>query len=65
MTYTVSMRVDGRVNVEVEAASANEAFDKADEAFMNADLTQMEIVESYPICAEDEDGNLNMDASLP
>ena len=58
MLYSVSMAVDGRVQVSVEADSPEEAFDKADEAFENADLSNMEIVESHPDSCVDEDGNI-------
>lgn len=60
MKYYVSMKVDGRVTVEVDAKSANEAFDKAIEKWETEDinLNGMEIVDSCPVNCEDEDGNL-------
>lgn len=54
------MRVDGRISVEVDAASAQDAFDKAIKRWETGDFdfNKMEIVDSYPVNAEDEDGNL-------
>lgn len=61
MKYTISMRVDGRIDVEVEAETPEEAFKKADEAFMNlesADLADIHIVDATPVNCTDPDGNL-------
>ena len=61
MKYQVSMKVDGRVTVEVDAKDANEAFDKATEKWQNEDFDfnkDMEIVDSCPVNCEDEEGNL-------
>ena len=55
------MKVDGRVSVEVDAKTVQDAFDKAIEKWENGDFDfnkEMEIVDSYPVNAEDEDGNL-------
>ena len=55
------MKVDGRVSVEVDAATAQDAFDKAIKRWENDDFDfnrELEIVDSYPVNAEDEDGNL-------
>lgn len=56
--YIVSMAVDGRIDVEVEAESTEEAFKSAQEAFMDADLKGMEVIDSKPVNVSDEDGNL-------
>lgn len=58
--FFVSMRVDGRVTVEVEAKDAQDAFDKATERWESEDFdfNKMDIVDSYPVNCEDEDGNL-------
>ena len=56
--YIVSMAVDGRIDVEVEAESTEEAFKAAQEAFMDADLKDMEVIDSKPVNVSDEDGNL-------
>lgn len=54
MEYTVSMRVDARVDVTVEAESFGEAFEKAElEGF---DPTEIETVEFVPVNATDERG---------
>jgi len=61
MKYYVSMKVDGRVTVEVDAKNAQDAFNKAIEKWETAEdinLNGMEIVDSYPVNCEDEDGNL-------
>ena len=61
MKYYVSMKVDGRMTVEVDAKNANEAFDKAIAEWETGDFDfnkNMEIVDSYPVNCEDENGNL-------
>ena len=61
MKFYVSMKVDGRMTVEVDAANAQEAFDKATREWETGDFDfnkDMEIVDSYPVNAEDENGNL-------
>jgi hypothetical protein len=61
MKYYVSMKVDGRMTVEVDADNAQEAFDKAIAEWQTGDFDfnkNMEIVDSYPVNCEDEDGNL-------
>jgi hypothetical protein len=61
MKFYVSMKVDGRVTVEVDAKDAQDAFDKAIERWESEDVDfnkDMEIVDSYPVNCEDEDGNL-------
>ena len=59
--YTVSMAVDGRIDVEVEADTPDEAFDKAVEAFMEVDLKRMEVVDSHPVNCYDEKGEIVKD----
>lgn len=54
--YTVSMRVDGRVNVMVEASSFEEAFKLAEEE--EYDPTEVECVEYEPVNATDSHGIL-------
>lgn len=54
--YTVSMRVDGRVNVMVEASSFEEAFKLAKEE--EYDPTEVECVEYEPVNATDSHGIL-------
>lgn len=60
MKYYVSMRVDGRIDVEVDADSPEEAFEKAEEKWISDDFdfNKMDIVDSEPVNCTDEDGNL-------
>lgn len=54
MKYTVSMAVDGRVDVEVEADSVDGAFEKAKEAFMDVSLGDMtDVVDARPVNVSD------------
>lgn len=59
--YTVSMAVDGRIDVEVDAESADEAFEAAKDAFMDMDLKKMEVVDSFPVNCSDENGDIVKD----
>ena len=61
MKYTVSMAVDGRIDIEVDAENALDARVKAREAFATADLSRMIIVGSDAVNCSDEDGNLVAD----
>jgi hypothetical protein len=58
--FAVSMKVDGRMCVEVMAGNAAEAFEKAMEKWesVDFDFNKMEIVDSAPVNAEDDEGNL-------
>ena len=56
--FTVTIAVDGRLDIEVEARNLMEAKEKAIEAFATADLSKMEIVGSDPVNCTDEDDNL-------
>lgn len=56
--YIVSMAVDGRIDVEVDAESVDEAFAVAVDEFMDADLKDMEVVDARPVNCSDEDGNI-------
>ena len=47
--YIVSMAVDGRIDVEVEAENIHDAWEAADMAFCDADLSEMEVVGSTPV----------------
>ena len=57
MKCFVTFKVEGRINVEVDANTVDEILEKAYEAFSEADLSEMEYVDSDPISYEDEDGN--------
>lgn len=54
--YTVSLALDCRVDVDVEADSFAEAFEKAKSAGYNWDL--IEVVGDKPVNATDENGNM-------
>lgn len=56
--YIVSMAVDGRIDVEVEAESTKEAFRAAEVAFMDANMKDLDVIDSKPVNVSDEDGNL-------
>lgn len=59
MKYIVSMRVEGRVQVEVEAESPTEAFGAAEVEFEDVELGKnFEYVDSEPVNCTDENGNL-------
>ena len=54
--YTVSLSLDCRVDVEVEANSFEEAFRKADKA--GYDWNKVEVVGGEPVNATDANGNM-------
>ena len=56
MKYIVSMAIDGRVDVEVDARSVKEAFRNA--SLVDADMSKMDIVGSHSVNCSDENGNL-------
>ncbi len=58
MKYTVSISVDGRIDIEVDADSTEEARAKALEAFSTTDLSKMEIVGRDAVNCSDEEGNI-------
>lgn len=53
--YTVSMKVDARVDVDVEAGSFEEAFEKAKSVAY--DLNAAEVIDGKPVYAMDETGH--------
>lgn len=53
----VTMRVDARYTVKVNAESAEEARKKAEEAFFDADFGEAHDIEGEPVMVEDSDGN--------
>lgn len=61
MKYSVSIAIDGRIDIEVDAENPNEARDKALDEFATADLSKMEIVGRDAVNCSDEDGNLVKD----
>ena len=54
--YTVSLALDCRVDVTVEASSFKEAFEKARNVCYEP--RQIEVVGSKPVNATDENGNM-------
>lgn len=54
--YTVTLKLDCRVGVEVEADSFNEAFEKAET--QTYDWDKVEVVGDIPIDATDANGNM-------
>ncbi len=56
MKYTVSVAVDSRIDVEVEADSFEEARVKAKDVARDVDLNIVTYCEFEPVNAESEDG---------
>ena len=61
MKYTVSISVDGRIDIEVDADNTEEARAKALAAFSSAELSKMGMVGMDAGDCSDEDGNLIAD----
>lgn len=57
MKYTVSIAIDGRVDVEVEANNFEEAKTKACAEIPDIDFGKLECVSWAAVNAEDENGN--------
>ena len=59
MKYTVSIAIDGRIDVEVEAEDFQDARQKAKAELFDADLDlrKMEIIGCNPVNAEDSVGH--------
>lgn len=56
MKYVVSVAVDGRVDVEVDAKNFEEAKEKACEEVGCIDFNRLEFIEWKAVNAEDENG---------
>lgn len=56
MKYIVSIAIDGRIDVNVEAASFTEAFAKARDELAVTSLKDMDIIGFIPVYAQREDG---------
>ena len=54
MKYTVSIAIDGRIDVEVEAKNFKEAKEKAEKEMYFVDLENMECINMFPVNATDE-----------
>lgn len=61
MRYTVSMAVDGRIDIAVDAANPWEARVNALRAFATADLAGMTVVGKDAVNCADANGRLVMD----
>ena len=57
MKYYVTYRIDARYVAEVEANSLEEAMDKAEVEYIDADFGEAEDIDGNPIIVEDENGN--------
>lgn len=61
MKYTVSIAVDGRIDVEVDLpadASMDEIRQKATEGFASADLSNMDVIGTSPVNVTDENDEI-------
>ena len=58
MKYTVSLAIDGRVDVDVDADNAETAKDKALGALMDIDVGNVELIHVSAVNATDENDNL-------
>ena len=61
MKYIVSMAIDGRLDIEVEADTPLDARCEAIRAFATADLSGMTIIGKDAVNCSDENGNIVMD----
>ena len=57
MKYYVTYKIDARYIAEVEADSLDEAMDKAEEAYCDANFGDSYDIEGDAIIVEDENGN--------
>lgn len=57
MKYMVSVAIDGRIDVEIEANSFEEAKQLAVYEVWNEDWNRMEMININPVNAEDKNGN--------
>ena len=56
MKYTVSIAIDGQIDIQVEADSFEEAELVALGELCYCDLSAMELINTDAVCAEDENG---------
>ena len=57
MKFYVTSKIEARYVAEVEADNIEEALEKANQKFIDADFGVAEDIESEQIIVEDEDGN--------
>ena len=58
MKYYVTLAVDGRAVIEVDADNIEEAVSKAENEFTEFDIGDLECVDADPVNVEDENGKL-------
>ena len=56
MKYYVTLAVDTRINIEVEANNLEEAEVRAQEEFMEVDIGDLDYADSFVVSVEDENG---------
>ena len=56
MKYYVTLSVNTRINIEVEANNLEEAEVKAQEEFMEVDIGDLNYADSFVVSVEDENG---------
>ena len=56
MKYYVTLAVDTRINIEVEANNLEDAEVKAQEEFMEVDIGDLDYADSFVVSVEDENG---------
>ena len=56
--YIVTFKIDSRLPIEVRAKNIEEATEKAQREFENADLSEAEFVDCDVVRVEDKDGNI-------
>lgn len=57
MKYYVTYRIEARYVAEVEADSLEEAMDKAESEYIDADFGEAEDIGGHEVLVEDEKGN--------
>lgn len=58
MKYYITLVVDGRAVIEVDADNIDNAVDKAKTEFHDFDIGDLECINAYPANVEDENGKL-------
>lgn len=58
MEYIVTVAVNGRYLVKVDAENLNDVRRFAEEEFSDADFGELSEIDGCPFCAEDENGEL-------
>lgn len=56
--YYVRFKIDARYTVEIEADNLEEAREKANDEYIDADFGEAEDINGEAISVEDEDGNI-------